>query len=460
MPENLRDIVLIEDSASEAALARAYLENDFCRVHLAVTGTAGFDLIAEVQPDIVLLDINLPDMSGLDVLDRLRDAADRVPVIMVSGISEIDSVVECMRRGALDYIAKPFSAERLHITLRNTLERRRLERLVQDYREPYEGGFYGMIGVCPAMRAVYRMIEAAAPTGAAVFITGESGTGKELAAQAIHQASPRRDRPMIALNCAALPLDLAESELFGHVRGAFTGATRERAGAVELAQGGTLFLDEICDMALPLQAKLLRFLQDGSYRRLGDSQVRRAEVRLISATNHDPRERIARGLFRGDLFYRLHVIPIALPPLAQRGDDIVTLARHLLATFAAAAGRRITGFSTEAEAHLRAFPWPGNVRELENAIRYAVIMGKNDVIDLPTLAPALAAAPRGATADGSETGPPPLTLAEIERDVIETAVRAANGNIQGAARRLGIDASTIHRKRRTWARRRTQVANY
>ena len=453
MPENLRNIVLIEDSASEAALTRAYLENDFCHMHHAVTGTAGLDLIAGVRPEVVLLDINLPDMSGLDVLDRLRGAANRVPVIMVTGVCEIDSVVECMRRGAFDYIAKPFTAQRLHITLKNTLERQRLEQLVQDYRDPYEGGFHGMIGTCPAMRAVYRMIEAAAPTGAAIFITGESGTGKELVAQAIHQVSPRRERPMIALNCAALPLDLAESELFGHVRGAFTGATRDRAGAVELAQDGTLFLDEICDMPLPLQAKLLRFLQNGSYRRIGDSQVRHAEVRLISATNHDPRERITRGLFREDLFYRLHVIPIALPRLAQRGDDIITLARYLLTPLAAAADRRIIGFSAEAEAHLRVCPWPGNVREMENAIRYAVVMGKDEVISLPELAPALAPPlmPTRILPTTSAGGSAPaLTLAEIEREVIETAIRAADGNIQGAARRLGIDPSTIHRKRRAW----------
>ena len=247
----------------------------------------------------MLLDINLPDMSGLDVLEHLRGTCPDTIVIIVTGEEGVDTVVDAMRRGAFDFVSKPFTAERIRVTVRNALEHRRLNRLVEDFGAPYADGYLGMVGNAPVMRAVYRIIECAAPSGAAVFITGESGTGKELCAEAIHRASPRASGPFIAINCAALPSELAESEIFGHVRGAFTGAAGDRAGAAELADGGTLFLDEVCEMPLELQAKLLRFVQTATYRKVGDGQLRNADVRLVSATNRDPRADGGKGLVPG-----------------------------------------------------------------------------------------------------------------------------------------------------------------
>ncbi len=303
MVDTKANIVLIEDSPTEAALTLALLRDLPYRVHLSGTGAMGLDLARRVRPEVVLLDIGLPDMSGLEVLECIRSFEPQTAVIMVTGEVNTDTVVECMRRGAFDYITKPYEAERMAVTLRNGLAHQRLENLVDRYREPYDGGFEGMIGTSPSMRAVFRIIEAAAPSGANVFISGESGTGKELCAEALHRRSPRAQGPFIALNCATLHHDLAESELFGHVRGAFTGAGVDRAGAVALADGGTLFLDEIGEMPVELQAKLLRFLQTGNYRRLGHGRVLHADVRVISATNRDVRKMVADGTIREDVFF-------------------------------------------------------------------------------------------------------------------------------------------------------------
>ncbi|MFM2130374.1 MAG: hypothetical protein RL477_1920 [Pseudomonadota bacterium] len=444
MSETPAKIVMIEDSPIQAALTTAMLKNrEFVLFHGA-TGAKGLNLVREIHPDVVLLDINLPDVSGLTILDRLVGERCGAPVIMVTGDSEIETVVDCMRRGAFDYVAKPFNAERIRVTVRNAVERRRMMRLIENYRLPYEAGFHGMIGISPPMVAVYRIIEAAAPSDAPVFITGASGTGKELAAEAIHRLSRRLARPMVALNCAALPESLAESELFGHARGAFTGAHSARAGAVETAEGGTLFLDEIGEMAPALQAKLLRFLQGGVYRRVGDTRERRSDVRIVAATNRDPREMIRDGLLREDLYYRLRVIPLHLPPLAERGDDILAVARHFLACAAGEEKKEAVAFTPDAEAWIRVRAWPGNVRELENAIRCAVVLAQRQAIGVEDMTAAVAGAGERAV-----SGP---ALAEIERRAIETAIETHGGSIAQAARQLGIDPSTIHRKRRTWRR--------
>jgi two-component system repressor protein LuxO len=348
MAETQANIVLIEDSPTEAALILALLRGLPYRLHLATTGAMGLDLVQRARPDAVLLDIGLPDMGGIKVLERIQSFGLPTAVIMVTGEAGPSTVVECMRRGAFDYITKPFEAERIAVTLRNGLAHQRLENLVGSYREPYDDGFEGMIGTSPAMRAVFRIIEAAAPSGANVFISGESGTGKELCAEALHRRSPRAHGPFIALNCAALHHELAESELFGHVRGAFTGAGADRAGAVALADGGTLFLDEIGEMPVELQAKLLRFLQTGNYCRLGHGRVLHADVRVISATNRDVRKMVADGTMREDVFFRLHVLPLTLPPLCKRGDDVQAIAEHLLARIAQQEGKTVTGFSPAA----------------------------------------------------------------------------------------------------------------
>jgi two-component system repressor protein LuxO len=342
-------------------------------------------------------------------------------------------------------------------------------------------GFAGFIGAAPTMQAVYRILENAAASRATVFVTGESGTGKELAAEAVHGISPRKTGPFIAINCAAIPKDLIESEVFGHVRGAFTGAVADRIGAARAADGGTLFLDEICEMDLALQGKLLRFIQTGTFQPVGSGKLMQTDVRFVCATNRDPLEEVRAGRFREDLYYRLHVIPVPLPPLRDRGDDVLALAEAFLAKSAAEEGKRFQRFDTEARATLLRHIWPGKVRELENAIRTAVVLHDGEVVTAPMLPatvreggakpmPVLAPAPAPAPAPPPEPESvkpalPPLTLravestkrirplADTEREAIEEAVKLCGGNIAKAAAFLGISPSTLYRKQESWRRR-------
>jgi two-component system repressor protein LuxO len=317
--------------------------------------------------------------------------------------------------------------------------------------------FQGFIGAAPAMQAVYRILETAAASRATVFITGESGTGKELAAEAVHRLSPRREKPFIAINCAAIPKDLIESEIFGHVRGAFTGAIADRVGAAQAADGGTLFLDELCEMDLALQGKLLRFIQTGTFQPVGSTQPRRTDVRFVCATNRDPLVEVREGRFREDLYYRLHVVPVQLPPLRDRGEDVVTIAEAMLAKSAAEEGRAFRGLAEDAKSALRAHRWPGNVRELENAVRTAVVLHDGEWVTAAMLPLTL----REPSPRQPAPSPPPLLpeadrarqirpLAEVEREAIERAVALCDGNIPKAAAHLGISPSTLYRKRAAW----------
>ncbi|MDX1484170.1 MAG: sigma-54 dependent transcriptional regulator [Alphaproteobacteria bacterium] len=454
-------VVMIEDSPTEARLALSYLEGENCRIVHAASGAAGLRCLARERPAAVLLDLGLPDIGGLEVLERLGDCKPMPLVIVITAEAGIDTVIAAMRLGAFDYLVKPYGAERLRITLRNALDHHRLSNLVQSYRAPYEGGFFGMVGNSPAIQAVYRTVEAAAVSSATVFITGQSGTGKELCARAIHLASPRRQGPFVTLNCAAISKDIMEAEIFGHVKGAFTGAGRNRKGAAEAAEGGTLFLDEVCETDLVLQAKLLRFVHSGHFRRVGESTERRADIRFVCATNRDPAEMVARGLFREDLYYRLHVIPIEMPALTRRGDDVLMLARHFLRTFSAEEGKKFQDFTPEAEAAIAAYAWPGNVRELQNALRKAVVLNAGatmtaEMIDLGPEAPPEAPranAPAEAhcrLAPVGDKGGSVRPLREVERMAIEDALALCQGNVTLAARLLDVNPSTIYRKQKAW----------
>jgi two-component system repressor protein LuxO len=305
------------------------------------------------------------------------------------------------------------------------------------------------------MQRVYRTIEAAARSSASVFITGESGTGKELAAQALHRLSPRAAKRFVALNCGAIPRDLLESTIFGHVKGAFTGATADQEGAAMRADGGTLFLDELGEMEMELQTKLLRFIQTGQYERVGEGRTRPADIRFVAATNRDPAEAVRQGRLREDLFYRLYVVPLELPPLRDRGEDILLIARRFLAEFSKQEGRAFAGFSPEAEARLIGYGWPGNVRQLQNVVRNAVVLNDGALLT-ETMLPPLpgTATPTPATLPEAASPMPPDTqirrLADVERDYIEHAIRVCDGNILVAARKLGISASTIYRKKEAW----------
>jgi len=452
-------LLLVEDTVSLAALYREFLRDEGHAIRHVGTLSDARRALSEESPDAILLDLRLPDGDGLDLLREVRAMPRPPPVVVMTAHGSVGTAVEAMRAGASDFLVKPFAAERLTVTLANVLERAALRREVETLAAgASRTGFAGFIGAAPAMQAVYRILENAAASRATVFVTGESGTGKELAAEAVHALSPRRAGPFIALNCAAMPKDLIESEIFGHVRGAFTGAVADRPGAARMADGGTLFLDEICEMDLALQGKLLRFVQTGTFVPVGATRPVSTDVRFVCATNRDPLEEVRAGRFREDLFYRLHVVPVALPPLRERGEDVIRLAEAFLARSAAEEGKRFLRLAPDAAALLRAHRWPGNVRELENAIRTAVVLHDGEELTAALLpmsvhagaAPPAPAAPAGRAPDPARRIRP---LAEVEREAIEEAIRLCGGNIPKAAAFLGVSPSTLYRKREAWERR-------
>ena len=461
MPDSKPLVLMIEDTPSLAALYSEYLRREPVRLLAVDTGTAGVAAIREQAPAAVLLDLNLPDMAGMDILKEVTGHRYGCSVIVITAHGSINVAVEAMRHGAYDFLVKPFDPERLRVTLRNALDHQKLLTVVETYRETYErSGLSGLIGASLPMQQVYRIIESAAPSKATVFITGESGTGKELCAAAVHDLSPRRNAPFVALNCAAISRDLIESEIFGHVRGAFTGATADRDGAASRANGGTLFLDELCEMDLGLQSKLLRFLQTSTFVRVGGNREESADLRFLCATNRDPLEEVKLGRLREDLFYRLHVLPIHMPPLRERGDDVLLLARHFLTRFAAEEHKRFQGFDPETEEILAGYEWPGNVRQLQNTVRSVVVLNDGETV-VPSMLPGpvggmrspARALPSGATSVPVAATPIDGTvkpLWEVERDAIERAIGMCGGNIPKAAELLDISPSTIYRKRQRW----------
>ena len=415
MNQTVTRVLIVEDTPTQAELARAMLGGLGHELRLAATAGAAFTIAQSWAPDAILLDLELPDYSGFDLMRQLRAEAIDAAVIVVTANGSINVAVEAMREGASDFIVKPFTKARLAVTLSNSLEKRALTAQLRSVRARLDRErFFGFLGASSVMQAVYRTIEAVGPSKASVFITGESGSGKELAADAVHRASPRRGRPFVALNCGAIPRDLLESEVFGHVKGAFTGAVADRAGAAMQADGGTLFLDEITDMPLEMQVKLLRFVQTGTFQPVGASHTERVDVRFVCATNRDPTVEVQEGRFREDLFYRLYVVPIDLPPLRARGDDVVLIARHFLTRYAREEGRRFRGFSAEAERLLLNSAWPGNVRQLQNVIRNVVVLHDAERVEASMLPPLLLP-PRSPPAPVS---PPTATSSVVSDPVV------------------------------------------
>jgi two-component system repressor protein LuxO len=462
MSVNTENVLLVEDSLSLATAYMGYLAKQPYRVTHVMTGREALEVIESQTPNAVLLDLELPDMNGRKILEHIREQAIPTAVIVITAHGSVDVAVEVMRAGAVDFVEKPFTADRLVVTLKNALRRQNLEEFVDMHRRDH---FHGFVGASLSMQTVYHIIETAAPSKATVFITGESGTGKEVCAQAIHDASPRRGKPFVALNCAAIPRDLMESEIFGHTKGAFTGAVTAREGAAARADGGTLFLDEICEMDLDLQSKLLRFIQTSSFQRVGSNTLKSVDVRFICATNRDPMEEIRAGRFREDLYYRLHVIPIELPPLREREDDVILIARHLLRTYSREEDKRFECFAPETESTLRAFDWPGNVRQLQNVVRNIVVLNDQEIATPSMLPPPLSevsiATFSAAATAGSQPGNAGATVGlvdagtirplwQIEKQVIEQTIEHCNGNIPRAAALLEISPSTIYRKRQQW----------
>lgn len=484
--------LLVEDSMSLGALYTEYLRSEGAKVTHVNHGEDALTELAQWQPDLLVLDIKLPDMSGMDILQKVQSSYPGITVIMITAHGTIDLAVESMKSGAFDFLVKPFDAKRLSITVRNALKQRQLVNLVERYEQslPKEN-YMGFVGESLAMQTVYKTIDCVANSKASVFIVGESGTGKEVCAQAIHNAGNRSEKPFVALNCASIPKDLIESEIFGHTKGAFTGAVANREGAASRANRGTLFLDEICEMDLELQSKLLRFIQTGVFQRVGGTKEEKVDVRFVSATNRVPWEEVKEGRFREDLFYRLHVIPIELPPLRVRGKDVLLLANKLLKEYNREEGKQFKSFTTEAKKLLQSHDWPGNVRQLQNVIRQVVVLNSSDIVEasmLPSLfksdpscnqapnKPVIASVNQASVLDnhespaideqaGSEslhfgdsgtnkpeTGEPeaiiPLWLSE--KQTIEAAIEQCDGNVPKAAALLDISASTIYRKRQGW----------
>jgi len=444
-------------------LGRAYREfvrDEPYAIEIATSGAEGLEAIARLTPAAIVLDILLPDMNGIDILRHVQEAQLPCSVVVVTTQGSINVAVEAMKAGAFDFIVKPVNAERLIYTLRNAVAHRHLADELDSLRDDFgRESYFGFIGSSLPMQAVYRIIDSAAPSKATVFITGESGTGKEVCAEAIHRRSPRREAPFIAVNCAAIPRDLIESEIFGHVKGSFTGAISDRRGAASQADGGTLFFDEICDMDVDLQAKLLRFVQTGGFQRVGGEAIETVDVRFVCATNRDPWEEVAAGRFREDLYYRLHVIPITLPPLREREADVLVIAEHLLDRFSSEEKKPFKRYDEDAAAAISRFPWPGNVRQLQNVIRSVVVLHDADVVTVDMLPAQIAGGAGGAPSRVSSPQPAALPglsrgagaggfrpLREVEMEYIQQVIDACDGNIPRAAAILELSPSTLYRR--------------
>jgi two-component system repressor protein LuxO len=463
-----RKILMVEDSLSMAAIYKAYLNNTNYQIRMVTDLNTAYNEIERDIPDIILLDVELPDGSGLTLLKEVQTQTDDIEIIVMTAHGSSEMAVQAIEDGAFDFLTKPFDAARLLVTLDNAAKHQDLHRKVANYSSFDIDHYCRFIGKSLPMQTVYKTIDSLAASSATAFIIGESGTGKELAAEAVHQKSQRATANFHALNCAAIPSELMESELFGHVKGAFTGATSDREGAATIADGGTLFLDEICEMDLQLQKKLLRFVQTGSYQKVGSNTMETVDIRFVCATNRDPMLEVREGRFREDLYYRLHVVPVYMPPLRQRENDILMLADAFLAKFSSRDGKRFKSVSSQAQQILLNYAWRGNVRELENAIQNIVVLHDGEIVEsymLPMrdIANELAEpiqterASTGKRANNysnqlitTETskGISPLWLEE--KVIIERAIELCNGSINKAAGKLEVAPSTLYRKIQLW----------
>lgn len=419
------------------------------------SGEEALRLLQEESPDLILLDIQLPGINGVEVLERAREIDEDVIIIMVTALGVLETAVKAMRLGAYDYINKPFNLDELALVIKKALETQELKREVAQLRTTQPKKFSSDSIVCESddLKRILNMVHKIAQSDAGtVLIQGESGTGKELIAKAIHYQSGRSDQPFVAINCAAVPETLLESELMGHEKGAFTDARTLKKGLFEIADGGTVFLDEIGDMPLSIQAKLLRVLEDRVFRRVGGTKDIHVDVRIVSATNKDLLEAIQEKTFRNDLYYRLQVIPIMLPPLRERRDDILPLTRTFIADFNKEFGKAVKGISPQAEAFLLDYDWPGNVRELRNVIERAVILENDEIMQLEHLPREMIARPATLSSGSQLTfnlPPEGIDIEDVERELIHQALLATDGNQSKAAKRLnlGIDAFRYRMKK-------------
>lgn len=437
-------ILVVDDEANARNALAEILRDEGYMIETAADGFKALPKLRDFSPEVVLTDLKMPGMDGVELMAKVRDHDPDVGVVIMTAFGAVDTAVKAMREGAADYLTKPLNADELVVVLARTLERFRLRRETRQLRQRLEQrySFDNIVGNSPEIQSVFKTVQQISGSRATVLVTGESGTGKELIAAAIHQSSPRKAGPFVKLHCAALAESLLESELFGHERGAFTGADRRREGRFELAHGGTLFLDEIGEISPAVQVKLLRVLQEREFERVGGNQTLSVDVRVIAATNRDLKEMVEKGLFREDLFYRLNVVNLHMPPLRGRRSDIAPLADHFMRRFAKENAKEVTRFSDAALARLLSYDWPGNIRELENVIERAVVLAHSEIIDVGELPPELKPADREAP------GPqiPGWSLADIERYAILKTLEAQGGSTSKAADVLGVSVRKIQYK--------------
>jgi DNA-binding NtrC family response regulator len=446
------EILVVDDDARMRELIVRVLAREGYAVRPLPRGQEALQALEEGPVDLVVSDIRMPEMDGLTLLQEVRRLAPETSVLMMTAFGSIDTAVQAIKAGAYDYLTKPFKNDELIVVVRRAMEERRLRAEVRALREEVSTkyNFSNILGKSKPMLDLFALIKKVAGSRTTVLLQGRSGTGKELVAKAVHYNSPRRGRPLVTVNCAAIPKDLLESELFGHLKGAFTGAIANKRGLFEEADGGSLFLDEIGELCPELQVKLLRVLQEREIRRIGDTRTVSVDVRLIAATNRDLAQAVNEGLFREDLYYRLNVIPIVLPDLKDRTEDVPLLATHFLMKYAKEADPPIEGIAKDAMRLLLEYDWPGNVRELENVIERAVILARGPQIlpgDLPAQLRAHQTPPPHQSTAASPHRP---TLEELERDYIATVLRETRWHQMRAAHILGIDRRTLYRKIRTY----------
>ena len=446
-------ILIVDDEAAILNSLSQILEDEGYEVQVAKSGVDALKVVAGDQPDLTILDIWMPEMDGLETLRRIREQFPKAQVMMMSGHGSIETAVKAIKLGAYDYIEKPLSLENVTLRVRHALDQHRLEAENQSLRTKVERKFE-LIGQAPVMQRLRELIATAGPTNSRVLIAGENGTGKELVARAIHQHSPRADRPFVAVNCAAIPETLIESELFGHEKGAFSGATSQKRGQFEQADGGTLFLDEIGDMSLATQAKVLRALQEQQFNRVGGTKTIKVDVRVLAASNKDLAKEIESGHFREDLYYRLNVLPVTVPPLRARRDDIPLLVQHFMQIHSEEQGLKVKQLTPSAMEQLQQYDWPGNIRELRNLTERLMIMVPGTQVDDAHVAASLQVRP--AVPSAQATAQPALVLKEydslrearnaFEKEYITRKLKENRWNVSRTADELRIERSHLHRK--------------
>jgi len=441
----ISSILVVDDEPKMRRVLEIMLRKMGHEVFTAGNGLEALDVFQDHAIDLIITDLRMPEMDGIGLLSRLRQQDAEVPVMVITAHGTVETAVAAMKHGACDYLMRPFDIDVLELAVERALNRVEVARQNAFLREEIDRGWDAFIGTSSPMQAVYELIQRVGPTKASVLITGETGTGKELAARALHHASPRKDQLFVPINCAAIPADILESELFGYEKGAFTGAVKERIGKFELADGGTIFLDELTEMPLALQAKLLRALQENKIERLGGNRVIDLDIRVIAATNQDPLRAVREGKLREDLYYRVNVVSVELPPLRQRVEDIHGLVEHFIAKHGHSGGSRL---GTQALDRLKQYAWPGNVRELENMVERALIVSGGGVLNethfllQPRDEHQLLASPL-ATGDPEQPEPLNPAVERLETKLIQRALHAAQGNKAKAASLLEISERTL-----------------